>query len=379
MSKKKNKKTVNEWGAFLQIPIDKIERNDVASSQLDNVPEDAFVFQGIASTGDLNRNGYKIRESAWQPALEDYMQNPIVLFQHSDDKGIGNTISAEMTDKGLEVTGFIYRDLDELHTGGAIGKGVYRSLSTGHITKDFEMENEKTDEVISKDEFKKMIDDNGWGEWMNDWTRAVTSLEFVEWSIVAVGSNKAAIRTGNNTEREFLSRFYEIDINADEEEAESEAESEKAPVETPEPAKEAEAEEEADSSETSDESGGETPAEAEAEEEAEPAETKAEEVKTESVSAETNAVEKDDEPAQEPEVNYAEKLSLQEEQILTLAKAILTMQKEVEKLTLVVNRIPDKKGLIVTRQFDQQPKEKKENAGEKEVRDLFSKVGIELK
>lgn len=352
MSKKDNKQVVNEYGAFLQIPISKIDRNEINKNLQAGIPDDAFIFSGIASDGELNRNGYIIRESAWEKALDLYMQNPIILFQHKDDKGIGNTLSAKVTKKGLEVTGFIFKDLDEAHTAGAIGKGVYRSLSTGHITKDFEMENGDTNEVLTKEAFKDLIQEMGWGEWMNDWTRVVTELEFVEWSIVAVGSNKAALKT-NNTEREFLSRYFEIDTEVNQVDEEPEI----VPAETPEPDAEAKSEEKVDS---------ETPVEPEIEDEVE--------TPVDKPTKETNAINAEE---VKPEVNYVELLDKQENKITTLANAVIFMQNEVERLTKVVDNIPARKGLIQLRQFPEAKPE--ESAATSQVRQLFGKAGVKLK
>lgn len=375
MGKKENKRSVNEYGAFLQIPIEVVERNSLDDAMVGSVPEDAFVFKGIASTGALNDNDYIIRESAWKNAIPDYMKNPIVLFQHCDDKGIGNTIKAEVTENGLEVVGYIFRDLDKLHTGGAIEKGVYRAISTGHIPYDFEFENIKTGQVISKDEYKAMADEMGWfGSWSQDWKRAVTALRYAEWSVVAVGSNKAALRT-NKTEREILSLLFEMPEKSDSAVEEPEAdgdEPEKAPDEKPVAVAEAEAE----TAKTS-----ETPEPA-VEAKADNAVVTPEAKETNSVSVEPVAVpvaaDAVQAPAPQPEVNQIAEVEALRVQVSTLASVILSLNEKHEELRKVVNLIPAKKGLVVSTQW-KNVNEPVKDAGASELKSIFARAGVKLK
>ena len=40
----------------------------------DKIPEGAMYFEGIASNGDLNRNGYMIRPDAWRSAIDSFLE-----------------------------------------------------------------------------------------------------------------------------------------------------------------------------------------------------------------------------------------------------------------------------------------------------------------
>lgn len=386
MSKKAIKKTVNDWGAFLQIPIEFMEKNKLDDSISETIPENTFPFKGIASNGDLNRNGYIIRESAWENALGEYMKNPIVLFQHNDDKALGNTVSASVTENGLEVLGYIYKDLDEKHTGGAVEKNVYRSLSTGHITKDFEFENVKTNEVISKEDFKAMLEENGWGEWMNDWKRAVTALEFVEWSIVAVGSNKASLRT-NTGEREFLSRFLEItpEINSDDSE---DSEPETISDETPGTDEESEGQDDVSETPQVEETPEEDDSVASAEEKTDEIEpipvVDVESLVSEAIQTQREALEekfdnsiKEINTAIEPIGPISEMLTIQDKKVVVIAEAMLKMEAQFNALKKVVDSIPDRKGLVSIHQY---PKQREETPpATNGIQELFAKVGVKLK
>jgi hypothetical protein len=400
MGKKELKKQVNEYGAFLQIPIEVMETNMLGAEYAAQLPENTFPFKGIASNGELNRNDYIIRESAWANALEGYMQNPIVLFQHQDDKALGNTISAKVTEAGLEVMGYIYRDLDEKHTGGAVQKNVYRSLSTGHITKDFEFENVTTGDVISKDEFRQMLEKQGWGEWQNDWKRAVTALEFVEWSIVAVGSNKAALRT-NNTEREFLSRFYQIEPETVETN-EAETEPETVQTETPVPVEAPVAEpvpvpEIAPVTEEVKEDNAVEPSAVEVASvpivpPKEELDRMADALETQTLmmqSVARHAIEEEHKVITETlaaslgEVKASldalaptkETLDLQDRKITVIADAMVKLDNAFQALKKVVDSIPERKGLIAV---SQQPHREEKKPVTNGIQDLFAKVGVKL-
>ena len=195
--KKQLKKLINENGFFcsMEVSIVKNAPAEVASK----VPEGATYFEGIVSNGELNRNGYIIRPQALIDSLGVYMENPIILLQHNMDEPIGQALSAKLVGKKGEeqvaVSGYIFDDM----TDGAFGRGLLKALSTGHITKAIEFENVKTGEVMSVDEFRKMREEKGYfGDWENDWVMAGTALEWVEFSLVSIPSNRKALITSKN-------------------------------------------------------------------------------------------------------------------------------------------------------------------------------------
>ena len=209
MDKKQMKNFVNENGFFTQIPITLFDEKSINALEdriKNKVPEDAFLWGGVASTETKNLNGYGIRLNAWKSAISDYMKNPIILLQHKDEQALGLTLQAKVTDKALEVLGYIRRQADQAYAVGNIEAGVYGMLSTGHYTLDFEWEH-KDGTVKTREEFQELIQENGiFGDWINDWTAWVTDLKFVEWSVVSVGANEDAFKTTNSLE--LAQKFY---------------------------------------------------------------------------------------------------------------------------------------------------------------------------
>jgi len=209
MNKKEIKKAIHDNGFFLSIPIDTNAPSFAQKykNEIDSIPENAFPWGGIASQEVINANGYGIRLNAWRPAIATYLaQNPIIFFGHEDNQALGHTLSAKVTKESLEVMGYVRRQADQQYAAGNIEAGIYRMLSTGHMTEDFEFQNEKTNEVMSKQEFREVVSRQGYGEWLNDWYLWVTKLRFLEWSIVGIGAVNTAFKS-NSGEEIWLNHF----------------------------------------------------------------------------------------------------------------------------------------------------------------------------
>lgn len=187
LSKKELKRDINRNGFFISMPMS-IKKN-VPIEFAPQIPDGATYFEGIASNGDINRNGYIIRESAWKDAIAGYMEQPIVLLQHDMNKPIGSCLWAKLTSKGLEVGGYVF----DAYTDGRFSKGLFRALSTGHYEIAVEFESDDG-EILSEEEFKERF---GYSYPAN-WTLAVTALEWVEFSVVSIGSNRASLITRTN-------------------------------------------------------------------------------------------------------------------------------------------------------------------------------------
>lgn len=216
-TKKAVKRDINKNGFFINMPM-KLKKN-VPDEYKDNVPEGAVYFEGIASNGDINRNGYIIRENAWKDAISGYFENPVILLQHDMDKPIGQGIWAKVTKNGLEVGAYVF---DE-YTDKKFSRGLFRALSTGHYTMEAEFENEETKEVLSEEEFiaKYNPDRSFWtGEIIPPagWVLAVTKLEWVEFSVVSIGSNRRSMVTHQNAILHYLKNKYEKNTDGDDEE-----------------------------------------------------------------------------------------------------------------------------------------------------------------
>ena len=92
-------------------------------------------IKGSASTNALDRAGDIIEAQAWtKGGLENFKQNPILLFNHDYNRPIGRATSLEVTDKGLEITGRISKaagDIKDLVKDGVLG-----AFSVGFKVKD---------------------------------------------------------------------------------------------------------------------------------------------------------------------------------------------------------------------------------------------------
>lgn len=184
-SKKELKAYVNEHGFFSNALIDKTDTNAPAGLK-EQIPEGAIYFKAIASNGDLNRNGYIIREKAFKAAIEQYMTNPVILLQHDMNQPVGRVLRAHGGQEGIQIEGYIF---DE-YTNGRFSKNLFNAVSTGHLTEALEFENEATHEVITEEEFRALP----WEEKENgNWVMAVTSLDWLENSIVSIGANRKSL------------------------------------------------------------------------------------------------------------------------------------------------------------------------------------------
>jgi len=203
LPKKELKNYVNDKGFFCAVKINKTNApND--EKKPEGVPEGAMYFEGIASTEELNRNGYIIKIEAWRDAIAGYMENPVVLLQHDARSPIGQMLSAEITDKGLQVTGYVYDDLTE----GRISRGLINALSTGHLTVDVEFKNEETGEVLTHDEFKRL----NWEEQSKDyWIVMVSKLEWLETSTVTIGANRKSFITNRQLLKNYIETMHQND------------------------------------------------------------------------------------------------------------------------------------------------------------------------
>jgi len=82
-------------------------------------------IKGSASTNALDRAGDIIESEAWtKGGLENFKNNPIILFNHDYNKPIGRATGLEVTDKGLDITAKISKaagDITHLVKDGVLG------------------------------------------------------------------------------------------------------------------------------------------------------------------------------------------------------------------------------------------------------------------
>ena len=92
-------------------------------------------IKGSASTNALDRAGDIIESEAWtKGGLENFKNNPIILFNHNYDRPIGRAKDLQVTDKGLEISAKISKAAGEVTQ--LIKDGVLGAFSVGFKVKD---------------------------------------------------------------------------------------------------------------------------------------------------------------------------------------------------------------------------------------------------
>ena len=93
-------------------------------------------IKGSASTDALDRAGDIIESNAWTKSggLENFKNNPIVLFNHDYDRPIGRAKEIGVTENGLELTARISKSAGEIKD--LIKDGVLGAFSVGFKVKD---------------------------------------------------------------------------------------------------------------------------------------------------------------------------------------------------------------------------------------------------
>lgn len=97
-----------------------------------------ITITGMASTSEKDRVGDIITAEAWtKGGLDNYNNNPIVLFNHNYNKPIGKCTSLKVTEHGLEVTAEISKSAgDGVPT--LVEQGILKTFSVGFRVKDAE-------------------------------------------------------------------------------------------------------------------------------------------------------------------------------------------------------------------------------------------------
>lgn len=104
--------------------------------------EDGSVnIKGYASTNDTDRAGDVINKEAWEKGgLDNFSNNPIILFNHDYNKPIGRATSLETDEKGLKITANLSKSAGDVTN--LVKEGILRAFSVGFRVKDADyMEN----------------------------------------------------------------------------------------------------------------------------------------------------------------------------------------------------------------------------------------------
>jgi HK97 family phage prohead protease len=119
--------------------------NCLVDWDIKHVSKDAsgkMVIKGFANTSDRDRVGDVVLPSAFEKSLAEYLDNPVILFQHNWDKVIGKCIKAEIVSEGdqqglyieAEISGA--KDVEEVKT--KIAEGILKTFSIGYNELDAE-------------------------------------------------------------------------------------------------------------------------------------------------------------------------------------------------------------------------------------------------
>ena len=92
-------------------------------------------IKGSASTNGLDRAGDIIEADAWtKGGLENFKNNPIILFNHDYNKPIGRATGLEVNNKGLDISARISKAAGDVKD--LIKDGVLGAFSVGFRVKD---------------------------------------------------------------------------------------------------------------------------------------------------------------------------------------------------------------------------------------------------
>ena len=92
-------------------------------------------IKGSASTNAMDRAGDVIEPGAWtKGGLDNYKQNPILLFNHNYDRPIGRAKELNVSEDGLDITARISKSAGEIKD--LIKDGVLGAFSVGFKVKD---------------------------------------------------------------------------------------------------------------------------------------------------------------------------------------------------------------------------------------------------
>jgi HK97 family phage prohead protease len=95
-----------------------------------------MIIKGFANTADKDRIGDVVLPTAFEKSLPEYMDNPVILFQHDWDKLIGKCLKADVIKEGEQQGLYIEceisnaKDVEEVKT--KIAEGSLKTFSIGY-------------------------------------------------------------------------------------------------------------------------------------------------------------------------------------------------------------------------------------------------------
>lgn len=95
-------------------------------------------IEGYASTGDMDRDYESIVPTAFTDAIQTYLKNPILFFNHNWTEGIGSVESISLDEKGLKVKAKLATGTELAEkVWTLIQQGIYRAFSIGFRVLEF--------------------------------------------------------------------------------------------------------------------------------------------------------------------------------------------------------------------------------------------------
>lgn len=129
--------------------------------------DDSITIRGLASTNATDRVGDVIDHAAWtKGGLDNFKNNPIILFNHDYNRPIGKATDIRVTSAGLEITAVISKAAGDVYN--LIKEGVLSAFSVGFAIKD-------ADYIKSSDSF------------------LIKDAELYETSVVSIPCNQTAL------------------------------------------------------------------------------------------------------------------------------------------------------------------------------------------
>jgi len=148
MSKKYSTKNIQPKTMICQVEWDTKSVKKDANGQI--------TIEGFANTVDKDRVGDVVLPKAFVETMDEYMENPVLLYQHDWDKVIGKVVEFKIVDdenapvQGLWVKAIISnaKDVDDVRT--KIREGSLKTFSIGYNELDADYENSSDTNVVKK-------------------------------------------------------------------------------------------------------------------------------------------------------------------------------------------------------------------------------------
>jgi hypothetical protein len=115
-----------------------------------------ITIEGFANTADKDRVGDVVLPSAFSKTMDEYMDNPVLLYQHDWDKVIGHVVEFKIVDdenetkQGLWVKAVISsaKDVDDVRT--KIREGSLKTFSIGYNELDADYDNDTDTNIVKE-------------------------------------------------------------------------------------------------------------------------------------------------------------------------------------------------------------------------------------